>query len=152
MLKSLAALSMHLMFVPLPSRSLVRRRHLRAALRRSFAGLLGVGAMALVLVLSPGAAAQTGVRECGHRDVSAGDAWGYDRPRTDNAEYAMVNLTTRRVASRTARRFSDAFHQQTRRRFLRFSCRFTPLTDNTFDTRCTASRGRVIRWQTIANG
>jgi hypothetical protein len=86
------------------------------------------------------------IKECGN--------YSYDYGRWTNGGTgvgaAIVNVTTRQVQCRAARRF--VMHEQrNRRKYYRgFTCRRKSWSAEGEDVRCTASRGRVIHWQWFA--
>ena len=96
-----------------------------------------------VSLMLPAPAAASRIIECGNygwRDSTGTVGWGMSP--VDGA--GLFNLTTRRVSCRKARRFARRYRQGS----------FVPgwrCTENLAyeygDYRCTASRGRVIRWQ-----
>jgi hypothetical protein len=96
-----------------------------------------------VRVRGAGAAAAA-ITECGNWG-DHGDGrmrWGY----SDVRGFGIYNLTTRRVACRTARRFARRYNG-TDTYYPTWHCR--EVNDYELsDIRCTASRGRVIHWRT----
>jgi hypothetical protein len=81
---------------------------------------------------------------------------GLDNPRQfvdpdtfDGGVVIAGNVTTRNVSCVTARRFIVRFTKRANQNgtYRGFRCRSTFPAFEAVDTRCTASRGRVIRWQ-----
>ncbi len=102
---------------------------------------LAVAALGMSAAVSPASAAP--VRECGnwgdHGDGSM--RWGM----SDISGAGIFNVTTRKVSCRKARRFVRRY-RGTDTYFPTWKCR--EVNEYEFsDTRCTASRGRVIHWQ-----
>jgi hypothetical protein len=85
------------------------------------------------------AASHSRIIECGNHSLGYGH-WTYGN--LPSGGY-LVNLTTRHVGCRYARPF--ALHG---RRHAGWRCHGTTLGIEYVDVRCTASRGRVIHWQT----
>ncbi len=117
-------------------------------MKKKLVGLLGVVALTglLLAVAAMTASAAAPVRECG----SAG--------RLYDGAVRLVNVTTRNVLCRAARRFARAFEQQgcvddnscacaedRYCTFRRYVCR-NVATSSSIDHRCVRGR-RVIRWQ-----
>ena len=101
-----------------------------------------VAAVSLSLVLAAPAGAAP-VRECGnYGDHGDGRTrWGM----SDIRGAGLYNLTTRNVSCRTARRFAQRY-KGTDSGYPTWRCREVSEYE-VYDVRCTASRGRVIRWQ-----
>lgn len=102
----------------------------RALMRRSIVGMLAAATM-----LGGGAPAVSAasIRECGEY----------------HSQHA-TNVTTRKVSCKTARRVIRTWNRTQRSRVRGFRCRYRDLAHELGDIRCTASRGRVVRWQTFA--
>ncbi len=105
---------------------------------------------ALVLAIpATSASAAAPIRECGNYGWPEGyegsePIWTYEQ--LDGA--GIFNVTTRRVACRKARRFVLRY-RGTDTYFPTWNCREINRYEFS-DVRCTARRGRVIRWQTGA--
>jgi hypothetical protein len=107
--------------------------------------IIAVVASAAVVAFAAGPAYASAIRECGNHgwtDDGYGPAWTYGPISGASPAY---NLTTRRVSCRAARRFALRY-RGTDTYFPRWRCR--EVNDYEWsDVRCTASGGRVIRWQ-----
>jgi len=105
--------------------------------RTIVATLIAAGAL-----LAPVTAQAAPINECGdYADHGNGRmTWGYGP--TSGA--GIFNVTTRNVSCATARR------AVIRQRFAGYSCRNRRTGYESGDTRCTASYGRVIRFQSGA--
>jgi hypothetical protein len=104
----------------------------------------GVLAASLALAAAAAPAHAGGITECG--------SWGYNE-RTGRSGWTygeisgagIYNVTTRNVSCSTARRFVRRY-RGTDTYYPTWRCK--EFNDYEFsDTRCTASRGRVIHWQ-----
>lgn len=102
-------------------------------------------AFAAVALVNVDAASAAPIRECGnygYTEDGRGPLWTYEDVSGASPAY---NLTTRRVACRTARRFALRY-RGTDSYYPRWKCREVNRYEWS-DVRCTASGGRVIRWQ-----
>jgi hypothetical protein len=118
----------------------VSRTAMRMRTKTCVAAAVLAGAFAF-----PGAASAA-VVECGNYGADDyGDVgWTYG----EISGAGIFNVTTRRVGCRTARKFVLSWNGNGRYRGYR--CRYVSQAYEFADIRCTASRGRVIRWQTGA--
>jgi hypothetical protein len=94
---------------------------------------------AIVAVAPAGSAVAAPIRECGNYDPGRG--WTY---RSVSGATPVYNLTTRNVSCRTARRFARRY-RGTDTYFPKWTCREVRYYES-WQVRCTASGGRVIRW------
>jgi hypothetical protein len=97
-----------------------------------------------------GTAGAAPIRECGNYGWIADEArTGWTSGPIDGA--GIVNVTTRKVSCRYARRFVRSWDGQVgQRRHRRFRCRYVSEGYEYADIRCTRRPGKVIRWQTGA--
>ena len=97
----------------------------------------------LLTVVAATPASAAGIRECGnYGDHGDGKSrWGM----SDIRGAGLYNLTTRNVSCSTARRFARRY-KGTDTGYPTWRCREVSEYES-YDVRCTASRGRVIRWQ-----
>ena len=103
--------------------------------------------LVLVAAARPSTAAASAIRECGN--------YGFLSPWQKQPHWTfkslqgagLFNLTTRRVGCRYARRFAQHYRGDARRYHRAWRCRTRIIGEELSDTRCTASRGRVIHWQ-----
>ncbi len=107
-----------------------------------------IAALALAIPATSASAAAP-IRECGNYGWPEGykgskPIWTFGP--LDGA--GIFNVTTRRVRCAAARDFVEDWNGQSRFRGFRCRTRTTGIEES--DTRCTASRGRVVRWQSAA--
>jgi hypothetical protein len=108
---------------------------------RRLVSVLALALAALTVALAAASASAAPVRECGTYDLNT-MRWTF---RPSRGAVNVANLTTRNVSCTTARRFARRY-RGTDTYFPTWRCREVQEYES-FDVRCTASRGRVIRWQ-----
>ena len=107
--------------------------------------LVAVGAGIVVAALAVPASAAP-IVECGNYGATSSGRVGWTYGEIEGA--GIYNVTTRNVGCSTARRFVRRY-RGTDTYYPTWRCR--EVNDYEFsDIRCTASRGRVIHWQTGA--
>ena len=107
---------------------------------------VAAAAAALFVVALAGPAHAASIVECGNYGATASGRVGWTYGDIEGA--GIYNVTTRNVGCATARRFVRRY-RGTDTYYPTWRCR--EINDYEFsDIRCTASRGRVIHWQTGA--
>jgi hypothetical protein len=106
----------------------------------------GHGGLRKVTASSARLPAAARVRECGNKGVHRNGRYGWGNGPISGA--GTYNLTTRHVSCRRARRFVNRY-RGTDTYYPTWDCRERNAYESS-DVRCTASRGRVIRWQSGA--
>jgi hypothetical protein len=114
---------------------------------------LFIAALAVALLV-PATASAAPIKECGNR--AAGEGWTYD----EISGAGIYNVTSRIASCRAARRVVSAVHRSWERDpaepilprrvtvfNYRYTCRFLTRAEELYDIRCTARKGRVVRWQ-----
>src|SRR3954470_23104871 len=108
-----------------------------------------LSAVVLACVL-PGIAHAGPIRECGNYGLVNGhERWTYGQ--IDGG--GIFNVTSRVVRCRTARRVARHAYSKSGKRHYRYKhwkCHVLHEGLDYADTRCTRSRGRVVRWQVRA--